>query len=356
MLRSVSSMKSWRNKRQTDVDSRVRELLLGYVLGALDQHEVVAAEELLLLRPELHDELDRLRELLDPLDDIPNDEEPPANLAERTCNLVEFHARREDESLPLEPTTQSPARSIVLTGEGSPWSSMDMFVAIGICLTLAFLFFPALAASRDQARTMQCQNQLSHLGLALNMYYDRFGTYPAIPADGDLSFAGIFASSLRQTGLLEDDTDLLCPASPMAESFERWSGVHTVEEYSDPNSKVNLTELRQSGGSYAYCLGVFDDGQYGTPEQNDRPTFALLGDGSWTNRDGRYGHGKNGQNLLYLDGSVRWVHTVGLDYLPDHPYRNLRGQVSAGLTPDDAVLGDSTMAPFSILSVERNRQ
>ena len=353
------------------MDSRLREQLLGYLLGALDQDEIEVVEDLLLHRPELHLELDHLRELLDPLDEVPADEATPLHLAERTCNLVEFHAVRESDpghsSLdPLISNNPPPAsvvgpRQVVVMGDTqSSWTALDMFVAIGVCLSLSVLFLPALAASRDQARTLQCQNQLAHLGIALHTYFDNFGSFPAIPQDGEHNFAGIFASKLRECELLEDESQLICPSSPLAESLGEWRGVFVVDGHdtsglsssafrSDALSSgtASYEAVRQSGGSYAYCLGIVVQGQYQMPDYESRPTFALLGDGSWASGGNRIGHGKCGQNLLYKDGQVQWVKTVGFETAPDHPYRNLRGQVSAGLSVDDSVLGDSAVPPFS---------
>lgn len=339
------------------MDSRLREQLLGYLLGALDQDEIEFVEDLLEQRPELSDELDHLRELLDPLDEMPADEEPPAHLAERTCNLVEFHAVRESDdafqnnefqnNVPPETVAGGGPRQVVaLADTQSGWTALDMFVAIGVCLSLSVLFLPALAASRDQARTLQCQSQLSNLGMALHGYFDHFGSFPAIPAEGKYNFAGIFASKLRECEMLEDESLLICPSSPLANKLGDWRGVFVVDGNS--NAHVDSAVVRQSGGSYAYCLGVVVDGEYQMPQYEGRSTFALLGDGSWASDGNRFGHGKRGQNLLFEDGQVLWVTTVGFETLPDHPYRNLRGQLSAGLSVDDSVLGDSAMPPFSM--------
>jgi hypothetical protein len=331
------------------VDNRLRELLLGYLLGALDREEVDAVEELLHQHPELHGELDALREMIDPLEEIPSTEKPPERLAERTCNLVEFHARRDDklDAAPIASPGMS-ATHVVSSDGSSSWTSLDMFVAIGVCLSLAFLFLPALMASRDQARTMQCQQQLSRLGLALHTYYDRFNSFPAIPKTGDFSFSGMFASRLRECEMLEKDSTLICPSSPLADSADHWAGVFTVRDVMADDSDVSMTMLQQSGGSYGYCLGVYVNGQYETPGASRRATFTIMGDGSWVGDDSVIAHGNRGRNLLKEDGSVQWISRVSLDALPDHPYRNIRGQISVGLSRDDSVLGDTSTSPFPI--------
>jgi hypothetical protein len=339
------------------VDNRLREQLLGYLLGALDPNEIEVVEQLLRQRPELHRELDALREMIDPLDDLPSTEEPPQRLAERTCSLVDFHARRDGASLGGEPITSSTPHAsvagmsttyVVPSGGSHGWTALDMFVALGVCLSLAFLFLPALMASRDQARTLQCQRQLSSLGLALHTYYDQFESFPAIPKTGDFSFSGMFACSLRECGMLPETSTLICPASPLADSAERWAGVFTVREALARPSDVSLAMIQQSGGSYGYSLGVVVDGQYETPGANRRHTFTVMGDGSWVGNDGFIAHGNRGRNLLKEDGSVQWINHASLEALPDHPYRNIRGQVSAGLSRDDSVLGDSAASPFPI--------
>lgn len=342
------------------MDSRLREQLLGYLLGALDHDEVEAVELLLSQRPDLHEELDQLRDLLDPLDDIPSEERPPASLVERTCNLVEFHAAREGEPGFGIESTSGPSHGeppAIVTSDNpavqSEWTFADMFVAVGVCLSLSLLFLPALAASRDQARTMQCSNQLQTLGLALHSYFDTFGSLPAIPTTGDHSFSGIYASRLRECQLLEDDSLVVCPSSPLADSLDAWQGVFTVDGQRDgqprrsaDGSQPNLAAVRQSGGSYAYCMGVIIDGEYHTPQFEGRSTFAVLGDGSWANDSTHLGHGKQGQNLLFEDGQVRWVKSGGFSSLLDHPYENLHGQHAAGLSWTDSVLGDTATPPL----------
>src|SRR5262245_7783898 len=71
-----------------------REQLLGYLLGALDDAEREQVEDELGKNPTLRVEMARFQELLSRLgmDEEPVEHEPPAGLAERTCEFVAAHA------------------------------------------------------------------------------------------------------------------------------------------------------------------------------------------------------------------------------------------------------------------------
>jgi len=69
----------------------MREQLLGYVLGALDEDEHAQVEEALRRDPQLQREVELLHDSLDPLRAGEGAYEPPVGLAARTCQTVETH-------------------------------------------------------------------------------------------------------------------------------------------------------------------------------------------------------------------------------------------------------------------------
>jgi prepilin-type N-terminal cleavage/methylation domain-containing protein/prepilin-type processing-associated H-X9-DG protein len=56
---------------------------------------------------------------------------------------------------------------------------IELLVAIAIIAILAGLLFPALANAKAKAKSITCRNQLKQLGLAMVMYVDDCGFYPA---------------------------------------------------------------------------------------------------------------------------------------------------------------------------------
>ena len=72
--------------------------LLGYLLNALDEEEVRCVEELLVASEAAQRQLEILRFALRPLGSNQRHDEPPHDLAARTCQLVRDKRRADSES------------------------------------------------------------------------------------------------------------------------------------------------------------------------------------------------------------------------------------------------------------------
>ena len=321
------------------------EQLLGFLLDALDDVEREEFERQLQHDPQLQLELESLQSTLEPLAESYEEHEPPPTLAERTCALVTGHANAERVTL-ARPGFSAAAASGVA---GSRFSLADMFVAAGIFLAAAMLFFPVILNSRHLARQTHCQNNLSHLGLALANYSDKDpgGFYPCVPTEGKFSFAGIYAPILRDSGYLQDPTWILCPSSSLAQDPGGFR-IPSLAELDRANRITIVVFRRVAGGSYGFNLGFVVDGRHHWPRNKGRTHFALMADApnpAW--RDLRsLNHGGRGQNLLFDDGHVRFVvECVGEGYL-DHPFQNHFGRPEAGVDENDSVIGSSFRSPF----------
>lgn len=101
----------------------MREELLGYVLGALEPEEERVVENRLEAEPELRNELETVRRLVKPLtwDDVAI--EPPAALADRTCELIEERHAEEAATFP------SPLL-------GPHWGTAEAFSFVGLAAML----------------------------------------------------------------------------------------------------------------------------------------------------------------------------------------------------------------------------
>ncbi len=327
------------------MNDRIREQLLGYLLGALDEDEREEIERHLESDVEWQNELESLATMLEPLAESHEEFEPPACLAEQTCSLVAEQALI---------TPAGGVRPLVMRnyelGGRNRWSLADAVVFAGICVAATLLFFPAIAQSRYTARLQACQNNLRQLGIALVDFSEKAGRgyFPEVPAVGNRAIAGIYGPVLVEAGYLTDRRRVVCPSSRLAERVDQWELPTLVAI--DQASGRELAQLQQlAGGSYGYSLGVVVDGRLRAPRNQGRTHFALMSDApSIQLTDHRSAnHGGCGQNLLFEDGHIRYVADLNSEVLGDHPFENRLGWMEAGIDVNDAVIAPSFSPPFA---------
>jgi hypothetical protein len=227
----------------------MREHLVGYLLGVLDDAERDQVRDHLERDPQLVRDLERIQAGLVPLEHARESWNPPPGLADRTCDRV-AQLRH-----PVMPARGRAAAAMQPEPARSRVTAADAVVVVGVVLAASILFFPAIINSRYQARVAACQNNLRQLGVGLRLYsQDTAGCFPFVPAEGNRAVAGIYAPILIESGCLDEPRSLLCPSSRLAER---------PEEYQVPSLKqIDLArgeQLRRLwqivGGSYGYCLG-----------------------------------------------------------------------------------------------------
>lgn len=347
------------------MSGKVREHLLGYLLGALETDEVEQVERALESDPRLRAELTRLAAHLPDLDVDREHHEPPPGLAVSTCRWLALQIDEDDDSEEsldaLEPpgsrvrdtVRQEPGIRPALPGlqpvtlresvTMTQWSFADAFVAAGILVAASFLFVPTLAHSRYAAQSQACQNNLRQIGLALAGYADIYGGYfPQIPAEGNRSFAGIFGPVLRDGTFLSDAAALSCPSSELSRRIQSWY-VPTLVEI-DQAREEELVELRQAaGGGYGYNLGWMSGDEYRGPRNLRRPWFAVVADTPSAKSAGLQtdNHGGRGQNVLYEDGHYRFLRCCSGADCADELFLNRAGRIAPGLDENDTVIARS---------------
>ncbi len=332
------------------MSDRIEEQLLGYLLGALDDSEREILEEDLRHDPQLRRALNRVRRSLRCLHHADGDEPPPPGLAHRTCDRI-FAAGPRPPAKPPSPPAAADVPLPVLpavaesTAVWLPGTWMNMTVTLGVFFIAALLLFPAINRSRTRAQTLTCQDNLRLLGVALDAYSQHHGGYfPHVPAQGPLAAAGIYAPTLLRDGLIAETRAVLCPGGEAARQHP--ARIPAVEELQQA-SQQELPQLRREmGGSYGYCLGYLERGQYRGRKNLHRPHFALLADAPSPRPDRlSLHHGGAGQNVLFEDGRVCFVASTKPN-LGDDIFLNDEGHVAAGLSADDAVIGPSDAAPL----------
>ncbi len=185
-----------------------REVLLGYLIGALEEHEQSRLKIELDRSESLRDELTVVRNELQPLENYLKYSErsfvPPPGLAQRTCRSIwdridspgrgpevrkELPGSRspivvqEADPFPKpdrqqQPVADSPRAETRKTlkslprisgdsrwaGAPSSWHLSDVFASLSVVVILAMVLFPAIQFVREQAKINYCQNVMRKIG------------------------------------------------------------------------------------------------------------------------------------------------------------------------------------------------
>jgi prepilin-type processing-associated H-X9-DG protein len=110
-------------------------------------------------------------------------------------NGLESEARSQTRMYPIMPKilarTSKSQRRAEHTGLAPGLTVLELLVSMGVISTLMTLLLPAIQASREAARHLECQHHLHQIGLALQEYHDLQGSLPAgwhIDATGDSAY------------------------------------------------------------------------------------------------------------------------------------------------------------------------
>ncbi len=319
--------------------------LVGYLLGALDHDEHGSVEDYLHAHPDARQKLDRLRRALEPLEadrDAPDLEPPPQLVMATLARVAEARAEAPPEepprTLPFAPGVPASQR-----GGGGRWHRPDALVAAAIVLVALGLGASWLHKSWFQSDLVACKENLHRFHSALAAYSElRGGAFPRVDEKGPHNYAGVFVPVLHESGALREGVSITCPSQGRRPPpLDQWAA-GGPDRYREA--------VRDLAGSYAYSLGYrHGDGVVGL-RRGDPAGQPILADGppSRDPADAGLGNSSNhrgrGQNVLFVDGSVRYVTTraVGAD---DDIYLNQHRRVGAGVHPRDAVLGASDAHP-----------
>ncbi len=365
----------------------MHEDLLGYLLGALEPHEMQRVSQLLRDDPAAREQLAELERSLRPLEEgFQAVEPPPADLVSRTLaslpplpppsdsdevghsDEVDNRDGQQSEHAAFAEhafSGDAPVSATLVPMQGgidAPRTSsvtwMDWIGGATAAAVILGLLLPALAQGRFESRKTACQDQLRQFGTAITQFVNRNQQerLPAVSESGPEAFAGMYAVRLHEAGLIDDPSIRWCPSldepSNDQNTLTRVDEIATVADLHDA-SVDRLRQIQQVvGGHYAYTLGVIEEEQLTPPRFESRSSFAVMADAPMagiSDREDltkRIGHGATGINVLFEDGRVRFIPLTSLDSMPDHPLLNHRGDVEAGVNIDDASLAPSWRPPF----------
>lgn len=346
------------------------EDLIGYLLNGLSDEDYLRVEKALAADPILRQRLEDLSELLVPMEDLKGEiYEPEHSLVERTMELIEVYDRPKVDPTPkplvagLSAVVEAAHRTVRIA-----WVDSLALIAAGV--TLLCVLLPSVWYSREESRRFACSNNLREMGESLQRFADsnQRHQFPQIETRGPMSFAGMYVVRLHEAGLLGSTQLLWCPTNSRS-TFQ--VSVPSTDQLLRAPEDLHDSWKRFIGGSYAYNLGVIENGIYRTPCSTDSEV-PLLGD-MVCDEDLKANlkpviHGANITNILYSDGRVRAIKLPNLSgsstslKLPlskidtdadstispiDHPYLNRSLLNAAGLDSNDWCLGPSFRSPLS---------
>ena len=312
----------------------MHQLLLGHLLGALDDDEHERVDALLEHDERCCEELLQWRRRLAPLEAIRPEIEPPPDLAARTCHYLAV-------CVPALVESQDWYRRFAMSSHPAPPSRatrfgwLDAAVVILLLVIAVSMILPAIDSSRFQTRLASCQDGLRQFGLALSQYCDQQqNALGRMAAGGRLTHAGVFAAGLIQDGFSTDTQRPLCPDAWLAAQgvlckiSQREIPRGVAKQATRPGTAalennpplVQISPCRyvawhndpHNDWPGAWRDGM-TDGRRIPPAPADVP---LLADAPSADPPGQIfaGHRGQGRNVLFEDGRV--------DFLPSMPTRD----------------------------------
>jgi len=298
----------------------MKEDLLGYVLNLSEPDERERIERRLEKDPGLQRELIAYRHALAPLALDRDGCEPPADLSQRTIDFVYKHVDIIESDTTPVPSARLQALVEVLDRKAmsgpSRWRRWDV-AAVACMLFLGIgLGLAALPFVRQRQERIACQNQMRELHLGLEMYCDlHAGQYPQVREEPPFNTAAAVAPLLQEAGVVPANVNFTCPANPML-----------------PATYAYTLGYREPDGQLAgLARNRIADNQQFLPILADRPLARV---GNAVSPEHRYG-----QNVLFVDGHVRFCTNTKAGVGGDEIYVNKFGLVAAGVHRHDTVLG-----------------
>ncbi len=316
--------------------------LVGYLLHALDPEMQRHTERYLERRPEARQRLERLRRSLEPLALDSTPVEPPKDLVVRALAHVAEYCCRDLPPAPPQPY----ARTLALPR----FSIRRMDVLVAACLLLlvggigtSWLYYLHFLHGRST-----CEQDLHEMYVGLDAYRMQKGAFPDVNkiAKPPKNVAGLVVPMLVSEGYLAKDFAIHCPGE-QALGFPVDFKTALAMDVEDFNYHApTFTPC------YGYSLGYKDSsgnvhGPSAAAGDVSSSILMLMADtpppeSSLANSPN---HGGFGQNVLFQDGSCRFVRDRNAGIGGDDMYLNKDNKRKAGTDPLDPVIGDSASQP-----------
>ena len=203
---------------------------------------------------------------------------------------------------------------------------IELLVVIAIMAVLAAMLLPALSQARERARRTTCMNNLRQFAMAYEMYADDW--HENFPVNQFALFGNETVKTIYPY-YINSNQVFWCP-SALNRGLPKPDGAitQTYDLDSEGNPDVGRTwqDYRNHWyASYAFVFGLTT----GNHSPNPVPMISDRGiyyTGDLTNYSNLYDSGCNpltgnhnsGINVLYLDGSVRWVNLTDIVFAKEN--------------------------------------
>lgn len=326
--------------------------LLAYLLDDLPPRRREEVELKIQSDPQWRREYERLRECFDASQqevDLECVDQPPADLAQRTCKLVdsgEFAAPNLSSGAAMSDDA-APASS-----HRSRWSLADVTVAVGVLLVLFGLLSPALRSDRDRSRREQCAKKLLRVGTWLHEAAELHGgLLPAVQADEPMGKMAWLLSEQSGMPVEQAYSAFFCPNSPLADAIAKGDVKLRVKgwpEMRNADGESRRLVILFLGEMYAFQAGQLDKRGSVRPLRLTLSTYRPIASHAPTiTVDGRVNFDPQGcrNQMIFQDMHIGPYQPIGA-LEGDDPFLNDNGEHAASDREDDVTLLRGNVTPF----------